>query len=117
MADMERNQVASRVAESKARLSDRLQQLAGRVEQLRNVARPVNAVRRATQQPWVVFAIGVVAGLAIGARRKRTPVASTSTALVAGAAAPSLIRAVMREIALASAGTMTRRYLARRFPQ
>jgi hypothetical protein len=102
MEETQRFDVAERVAISKARLSEKLSELARRVESAKQKADPEKIARK----PWVIGLAGV-AGFLIGMalRGPRTP-------RVAGPAAPpGILRTLVREVLVAAAGSYTRKYL------
>ena len=100
MHETERFDVAERVAISKARLQEKLSELARRVEDARAHMKPEHIAKK----PWVIAAVGA-AGFLIGLGLRRPRVARVS------ARDPSIIRGVIREILIVAAGTATRRYL------
>lgn len=65
--ETERQEVDERVASSKARLSDKLSELAHRVEAVRDAVQPSQLIRR----PWVRFGLAALAGYVIGSRLPR----------------------------------------------
>jgi hypothetical protein len=102
MHETDRFDIAERVAVSKARLSEKLSELARRMETAREkVQRPAELARK----PWVLAAAGV-AGFLVGLRLRRSHRASGAVGRH-----PSIARAVLREILITAAGTATRRYL------
>jgi hypothetical protein len=105
MEETQRFDVAERVAMSKARLSEKLSELARRVETVREKADPETIARK----PWVFVGAGV-AGFLIGLAR-RGPRTTRTPGEPRTASPPSLARTLIREILVAAAGTYTRRYL------
>jgi hypothetical protein len=106
MWETERFDVSERVAESKARLADKLSELARRVDSVRDSAQKAKVIR----EPWFVFAAAVAIGFTLGARRRRPRVVSVAPE---GMLVPGIGRSVIREILIAAAGAMTRRYIAK----
>jgi hypothetical protein len=108
MWETERFDVAERVADSKARLSEKLSELSKRVDSVRDAARPAQIVKR----PWFPFVAAGIVGLLIGARRPR-PRAPAGRSELPMARPPSLGSALAREVLLSAAGAYTRRYFSR----
>jgi hypothetical protein len=100
MHETERFDVAERVAISKARLSEKLSELARRVDHARESVRPEHLAKK----PWVIAAAGI-AGFLVGLRLRRP-----RAEMVRGRD-PSIVRSVVREILIVAAGHATRRYL------
>lgn len=63
----DRDRVDERVASSKARLGDKLSELAHRVDAAREAVQPAQLIRR----PWVRFGLAMLAGYVVGSRLPR----------------------------------------------
>jgi hypothetical protein len=86
-----RHQVDERVASSKARLSDKLSELAHRVDAARDAVQPAQLIRR----PWVRFGMAALAGYIIGSRAPRF--------------GPSILAPLLKEAVLVLGSTALRR--------
>jgi hypothetical protein len=109
MWETERFDVAERLAVSKARLSDKLHELSRRVDTVRETASKAQVLK----QPWVLVAAATAIGFVIGLRRRRARLPAGTTFKHGAIVAPGIGSTVLREILVAAAGSMTRRYIAR----
>ena len=109
MWETERFDVAERLAVSKARLSDKLHELSRRVDTVREKADKAQVLK----EPWVLVAAATALGFLIGLRRRGPRLPSGTTFRHGAIVGPGIARTVLREVLVAAAGSMTRRYIAR----
>lgn len=112
MDETQRFDVADRVAESKARLQDKLAELARRVDAVRHAARPMKTATR----PWVLFGAAFAVGFMLGRRPPRRPVGVTPERPLAVRGQPGILGALVREILLATAAAYARKFIEGREP-
>jgi hypothetical protein len=113
MQEQDKPSIAERLEDSKARFSDKLAELGRRVDALQDRTHELQALAK---KPLVVFGAAVALGLWLGSRGGRSPiaVATPDGTVRIERPQPGLLRAVVREVVLVSAGAWTRKYLNKR---
>lgn len=114
MPENEKSSVAERLEDSKARFSDKMAELGRRVDMLQD---KTHALQAFAQKPLVVFGAAVALGLWLGSRDGRGPIAVATPdggTLRIERPQPSLLRAVVREVVMVTAGAWTRKYINKR---
>lgn len=116
MHEVERFDVAERVAASKARLEDRLSELSRRVGGVREGLKPSQVLQR----PWVIFGLSAAVGYWLGHRPPRRPllperVDAASAAPIAAPAAPreSFVATALKQLSLTALTVIARRALVK----
>jgi hypothetical protein len=109
MPESEKTEVADRVAESRARLGERIDELGRRVDAVRERAA---SVRRVAGRPIVKAVVAGIAGFWAGSVLGR--IVRPGPARPRVVAPPGIGRSMIREALVVAAGAMTRSWINRR---
>lgn len=112
MHEVERFDVAERVAASKARLEDRLSELSRRVGGVREGLKPSQLLQR----PWVIFGLSAAVGYWLGHRPPRRPLLPERVDAAPLAAPPSresFVATALKQLSLTALTVMARRALVK----